>query len=150
MRTEASVEIDCPIEAVFELTNSHVTQWSSIVVHDEVLEEQPDGVGTTFLTVTQDRGQRMEFHGVVTQYEPPTLHSIQLTGKMFDIDVVYRFEAVTPERTRVTQISIVTPKGFLKLIFTLFGWMMVKANCDAALKELNQLKRYCEDGTVAK
>jgi len=38
------------------LTNDHVADWSTIVVEDEVLDKKPDGVGTTFCTVTEEHG----------------------------------------------------------------------------------------------
>ena len=60
MRNTGSVEIDRPIHEVFRLTNEHVAEWSIIVVEDEVLDEKPEGVGTTFRTVTEENGKRME------------------------------------------------------------------------------------------
>ena len=54
MRNEVSVEIDRPIDDVFRLTIEHVADWSIIVVEDEVLDEQPECVGTTFRTVTEE------------------------------------------------------------------------------------------------
>ena len=56
MRNAASVEIDRPIDDVFRLTNDHVAQWSIIVVEDEILDKKPEGVGTTFRTVTEENG----------------------------------------------------------------------------------------------
>ena len=67
MKQSACIEIDCPIDDVFRLTNDHVAEWSIIVVEDEVIEQKPDGVGTTFRTVTEERGRRMEFDGIVTR-----------------------------------------------------------------------------------
>jgi hypothetical protein len=40
MRTSGSVEIDKPIEVVFEYTNNNVAEWSTIVVEDEVIEKK--------------------------------------------------------------------------------------------------------------
>jgi hypothetical protein len=147
MKQQASVEIDRPIEEVFEYTNQHVAEWSLTVVEDQVIEEKPEGVGTTFLCITEDHGQRMEFQGVVTRHEPPNVSAIQLTGKSFDIEVEYVFEDLG-SNTRVTQRSIVAPKGFLKIIFFLFGWMMHKAGCKAAENELANLKRLLEERRI--
>ena len=74
MQSSGSIEIDKPIDVVFEYTINHVAEWSTIVVEDEVVEEKNGGgVGTTFRSVTEERGRRMEFAGEVTQYERPTL-----------------------------------------------------------------------------
>jgi hypothetical protein len=146
MRTQGSVEIAKPIAEVFAYTTEHVAEWSSIVVEDVVIEEKPDGVGTMFRTVTEDRGTRMEFAGVVTRHEPPTAQTVVLKGKYFNIEAAYTFEDLGG-RTRVTQVSDVTPKGMLKVFFALFGWLMKKGGCDAQRKELENLKRLLEDGT---
>lgn len=144
MQNEASVEIDRPIEDVFRLTNNHVAEWSIVVVEDDVIDRTPNGLGTTFRTVTEENGKRMEFQGVVTHYEPPYASAVRLTGDMFDIDAAYSFEDLRG-RTRVTQMSIVHGKGVLKVIFALFGWLMKKASCDATNNELLSLKKFCEE-----
>jgi len=49
MKQQASVEIDRPIEEVFQYTNNNVAEWSLTDVEDEVIEEKPDRVGSTFV-----------------------------------------------------------------------------------------------------
>ena len=143
MKSESSIEIDRPIEDVFRLTNDHVADWSIIVVEDDVVKETPDRVGTTFRTVTEERGQRMVFEGVITRHDPPHLNAVHLKGDSFDIDAEYTFEDLSG-RTRVTQRSSVTPKGWFKVILFLFGWLMKKSSCKALNDELASLKRFCE------
>ena len=143
MRNETSVEIDRPIAQVFDYTINHVAEWSIIVVEDEVIDEKPEGVGTTFRTVTEEKGRRMEFQGVVTRHEPPTASAALLRGQSFDIDVEYLFEDLSG-RTRVTQRSSVSGKGFFKAMFFLFGWLMNKSSCKAQENELTNLKRLLE------
>jgi hypothetical protein len=144
MQNEGSIEIDRPIDEVFDLTNNHVAQWSIVVVENEVLDETPDGVGTTFRCVTEERGKRMEFQGVITRYQPPHASAIRLTGQMFDIDAEYLFQDLSG-RTRVTQKSVVTGKGLFKWFLLLCGWMMKRSSCDATAKELQSLKKFCEE-----
>jgi len=144
MKSQASVEIDRPIDEVFRLTVDHVAEWSIVVVEDEVLDQTPDRVGSTFRTVTEDHGRRMEFDGVVTRHEPPRNSAVQMTGKHFDIEADYRFDDLGGGRTRVTQSSTVNGKGLLSLAFTLFGWLMSKSSCKAAQDEMESLRRYCE------
>ena len=144
MQNESSVEIDRPIDEVFKLTLEHVPEWSIVVVEDEVIEDKDNGgVGTRFRIVTEEKGKRMVFQGVVTKYEPPHLSAIHMTGDMFDIDAEYTFEDLGG-RTRVTQRSGVTGKGFMKLFFLCFGWLMKKSSCEATENELNSLKKFCE------
>ena len=85
----------------------------------------------------------MEFDGKVTKHEPHTTHSVTMKGKSFDLEVDYTFEDLNGS-TRITQHSRVNAKGFLKVFFFLFGWLMKKGGCDAQQKELENLKRLCE------
>jgi hypothetical protein len=68
-----------------------------------------------------------------------------LTGKQFDIEAEYRFEDLNG-RTRVTQESTVSGKGFVRIVFFLFGWLMNKQGCNAVMKELESLKKKLETG----
>ena len=81
MLTERSVEIDRPIQEVFDYTCNHVAEWSMIVIKEKVIDEKPEGIGTTFKTTTEENGEQMEFDGVVTRHETPTAQAATLTGK---------------------------------------------------------------------
>ena len=143
MQSTASIVIDRPIEEVFRLTNECVPEWSIVVVGEERDEQTPHVVGSTFRTITQDHGRRMEFQGVVTDYTPPTFSAVELTGQAFDIRAEYVFEDLGG-KTRVTQKSEVQGKGLFKFFFPLFGWLMKKSSCQAAQHEMESLKRFCE------
>jgi len=145
IQTEARVEIDRPIDEVFDYTTNHVAEWSLTVVEDEPLETMPDGgVGSTFRCVTSNNGHRLEMRGTVTQYEPPLKSAVHLVSDPFEIHALYLFEDLGG-RTRVTQVSVVTPRGFLfKLMFTVAGFFIRKSGCEAGLKELQNLKRCLE------
>lgn len=145
MKFSASVEIAKPIEEVFVCTTERVVEWSSIVVEDEVIDEKPEGVGTIFRAVTEERGRRMEFAGVVTKHDPPTAHTVVMKGRQFDIEAAYLFEDLGG-KTRVSQVSEVRPKGMMKVVFVLFGWLFRKGSCDAQQQELDSVKRLAEEG----
>ena len=148
MRTAASVEIDRPIDEVFEYTNDNVAEWSITVVEDKVIESTPDRVGSTFRCVTEDQGRRMEFAGEVITWEPPNRSAVYMTGQQFDIEATYQFEDLGNGRTRVSEDAVISPKGFTKVFFVLFGWMFRSAGCKAMENELLSLKRLLEDGAV--
>lgn len=143
MQTERSVEIEAPIAHVFDVATEKVAEWSEIVVEEEILEETPDVVGTTFRIVTEDRGQRMEFQSKVLEHEAPHLNVIEMIGKQFDIHVRTTLKDLGG-RTLLTQDSTVNGKGFFKVMFVLMGWMMKKSSCDALDKELARLKAMAE------
>lgn len=143
METFGSIEIDRPIEEVFDYTMNHATEWSNIMEEHEMIHQTDDVVGSTFRLVTVDRGRRMEFEGEVTYHRPPTASSITMRGKQFNLEVAYQFEDLGV-RTKVSQRSVVHAKGFMKLMLVLFGWMMKKSSCDALDKEFASLKEKLE------
>ncbi len=143
MAMKASVLIERPIQTVFDLTNDHVAQWSNIVVEEEILKVTPEGIGSTFRTVTSEHGRKMRFEGVVTRYEPPTASGIQMEGDAFSLTADYIFEQVD-QVTRVTQTSTVHGKGIFRILIPAMGLLMRKSNCQALQDELNRLKMYCE------
>lgn len=149
MRTEISVEIERPIEEVFEKTFECVPAWSIIVVEDEPIEETPEVIGSKFKTITEENGRRMEFIGTVLEHDPPHRSRVELTNKAFDLDVIYLFES-TPTGTRVTQQSEAKPNGLLmKVMFGLMSRFMRKSSCEAQSNELNSLKAFCEGSAPA-
>lgn len=149
MQTAGSIEIDAPIEHVFDYAIHHVPEWSTIVVEDECVEQTADWVGSKLRIVTEERGRRMVFEGTIKRHLPPTDHALEMVGKYFDLDVEYRFEDLGG-RTRVTQRSAVRPKGLLKVVFLLFGWLMAKSGCDSLEKELQRLKDKAESHLTEK
>ncbi|MBI1312127.1 hypothetical protein GC176_12620 [bacterium] len=145
MKQQGSIEIDRPIDEVFDYTNNHVAEWSITVVEDELLESTPDRVGSTFRCVTENHGNHVEFVGEVIRYDAPYLSAVLLKAKPFDIAVEYDFEDLGG-RTRVTQKSVVSPKGFMKVFFFFCGWMFHTSGCKALQAELENLKRLLEGG----
>lgn len=149
MRNEASIDIDGSINDVFDITTNDVEKWSLVVIEEEVIEHVPGEVGSRFRTVTASSGKQMEFESVVTAYDRPHLSAIQMIGRSFDIQAAFRFESIDGG-TRVTHISEVTGKGFMKFLLKLLSGVMHKASCQALNDELKSLKSYCDYKLTAK
>ena len=149
MENVASIEINCPIDKVYQLATEKMPEWSLVVMDDQVIEEKPGGVGSTFRTITEDHGRRMEFDGVVTKCSPPCLHAVEMKGRVFDIESEFVFERISPVMTKVTQRAKVKGKGLFGVVMFLTGWLMKKSQCEASENELKSLKRYCEAGGEA-
>lgn len=149
VRSSGGIEIDRPIDEVFEYTNDNVAEWSPTVVEDYPLDDSPvHGVGSRFRCVTKGHGnpdQRLEFDGEVMKWDPPTMSAVELVSGQFVIRAAYTFEDLGDRRTRVRQNSVVQPTGMLmKLLFFVAGGMMGKASCSATQKELESLKQKME------
>ena len=143
MKNTASIEIDRPIEEVFKVTTERMPEWSKTVVEEKVIEETLEGVGTKFHMVTEERGRRMDFQGVVTRFDPPRESAARMVGKAFNIESAFTFEDLGG-RTRVNQTASVTGNGLFKPMMMILGLVMGRAGCKAAEEELVCLKQYCE------
>ncbi|PCJ54152.1 MAG: hypothetical protein COA70_05825 [Planctomycetota bacterium] len=144
MQTERTIVIDAPIEHVFDVASNRVGEWSTIVVEDKWSGGAMEGVGAEFEVVTENRGKRMDFQGVVTAWDPPFGSESDMFGQYFNIYVKNTLEDLGG-KTRLTQISSVNGKGFFKIMFALTGWMMKKSSCDSMDVELAGLKRVAEE-----
>lgn len=144
MKHQVSIEIDAPIELVFDCANDDIAEWSPTVLEDKVVKETPEIVGTTFHMVTQERGKEMEFDGTVTRYDRPHVSAIRMTNPSFDIESTFSFEALSENRTRVVQDATAEGKGFFRVVMFVMGLFMGKG-CKAAETELACLKKHCED-----
>ena len=143
MKNQGSIEIDRSIAEVFELTTRYVAHWSIIVVEDTLLTGD-GGVGSTFHTITEERGRRMEFRGEVIAHSPPSQSTIRLIGDQFDVLAEYSFEDVGG-RTRVTQRAKVTGKGFFRFFLLICGWLMRAQSEETQNEDLASLKQFCEN-----
>jgi len=58
----------------------------------------------------------MEMTGVITEYTENERIRIDMTGKMFDLDVDYILKALSATQTEVTQDTEIKMKGFMKIM----------------------------------
>jgi hypothetical protein len=144
MQIHVSVEIDRPIEEVFQYTTQHVPEWNSTVVEHQIIEDVSRGdVGTLFRSVMVDKGRRLDFRGTVIDHDPPRHTLLHLSGQYFDMVIDYRFEDLR-DRTRVTQDTEVLGKGFNKFVLAAIGWLLQDSAARPIQLELDHLKRRLE------
>ena len=97
---------DIASKADLRIVNEDVLQWSSYIVERDMFDDgKPMGVGKRFRTVAADRGNRIEYNGLVTAYEPPCVLALKLTSPTFDTETAYAFESVG-RSTRVSQSPV--------------------------------------------
>jgi carbon monoxide dehydrogenase subunit G len=124
MENEYSIDIERPQDVVFEWLDDpdNLQLMVPNLVEHGIINETPQKVGTTFWQVFEEHGRKMKMTGVVTEYKPPDRMAVEIDGSMFGLDVSYRFEALAPNRTRVTQYS----KARFKHVFKLMGLLLAK------------------------
>jgi uncharacterized protein YndB with AHSA1/START domain len=119
MRVEESVEINRPVDEVFEYVANpeNLPEWSGIVL--EVHKEDPQRElreGERFTTVAKFLGRRFETPMEVTAHEPPRRHSDRSTGGPFEQEYTFLLEEAAGGGTRLTQVGEGEPGGFFRLV----------------------------------
>jgi len=144
MKTSMTTVIDAPAAIVFLYLedNERIKKWVPNLIEDEAITETPDKVGSEFRQVFLEGGKEMEMTGVITEYTENERIRIDMTGKMFDLDVDYILKALSATQTEVTQDTEIKMKGFMKImtpIMLLISKLSSKnpqADAHAKLKEL--------------
>jgi len=144
MKTSMTTVIDAPAAIVFLYLedNERIKKWVPNLIEDEAITETPDKVGSEFRQVFLEGGKEMEMTGVITEYTENERIRIDMTGKMFDLDVDYILKALSATQTEVTQDTEIKMKGFMKVmtpIMLLMSKLSSKnpqADAHAKLKEL--------------
>ena len=90
-----TVSIARPLREVFEfLTDgANRSQWDATVISEEVTSEGPVGVGSTIHTRMRAMGREVDFHWMVTAFEPPTRMAIVSTEGMLPTSTTLDFAA---------------------------------------------------------
>lgn len=144
MKTSTTTVIDAPANIVFLWLedNERICQWVPNLVEDEALVETPEKVGSKFRQVFLERGKHMDMIGEITAYSENKRMRVFMSGDMFDLDVDYVLNSLSPEQTEVTQDTSIKFKGALKflaplmLVMSKFSKTDPQAEAHAKLKEL--------------
>jgi uncharacterized protein YndB with AHSA1/START domain len=112
-RIEESIEIKRPVSQVFAFAMdvNAWPQWDPQMLEVEQTSIGPMGVGTTFRGTVRAMGQRQEWTGIVTEYEPNRKWAHSITSGNVLIDEHLIFDPIKGG-TRFTQIYDVQSSGF--------------------------------------
>ena len=148
MKLTYTIDINSTPENVFSWlgTPERAMKWQSNISRTEILHETPNLIGTTFREIVEENGRCVEMRGVVTDYRENQALAMHLGGKYNNIDVEYRLEEIEG-RTRLTMISHIRFKSFLKIL-SIILWPALKKKLLGQLdREYATLKRLCERDT---
>jgi len=126
MENEYAIDIHAPRNVVFEFFDNedNIQQVVPNLVEAGYLERTPNKVGTTFWHVYEENGRKMKMTGVVSEYRPGECMAFQLDGPIFAMEVIYDFQELSADVTRIVQVSRVRLKHIFKLMGLLFGKKM--------------------------
>ena len=117
MRIEESVQINRPVEEVYEYVANpeNLPEWTGTVIETRKDTPGPLLKGCTFTTVGKFLGRRIESPFEVTSHEFPRRHTHKSTGGPLPMEWALTFEEVAG-RTRYTQVAEGEPGGFFGLV----------------------------------
>ena len=116
MHVEESIEIDRPLNEVFDYVANpeNLPEWSSLAI--EVDAPEPLNEGDTFITVGKFLGRRFETPFERASYEPNRRYTDRAAGGPIpDQEWTYTFDEVSEGTTRLTRAAEGEPGGFFKL-----------------------------------
>jgi uncharacterized protein YndB with AHSA1/START domain len=140
-KTEASIMIDCPVEAVWNLITdvSKFTTWDTTVSEAKVTSTGPLGVGSTFELRTKMGKEPISLR--VIQYEPNRRLVLEHTSGVPKGTIsTYSFETIGGGKTRLTGTVDLKVSGFYKLLVPIVVSRLNKVGVES----LNNVKRKLE------
>jgi uncharacterized protein YndB with AHSA1/START domain len=90
-------------------------QWDATVISEEVTSEGPVGVGSTIYTRMRAMGREVDFHWLVTAFDPPTRMAIVSTEGMLPTSTILDFAASGAGCTATATIEG-DPPGMLRIV----------------------------------
>lgn len=122
---EGEITIGRPVEVVFDYVadQTHEPLYNPQMVSAEKETVGPTGRGTRFRSAVRSGGRRAEMLIVITDYDRPSVLSSTTTMAQMDIDYTLTFEPDARGGTRMRWSADVRPKGGLKLLGPVVGWM---------------------------
>ena len=125
-----SAEIARPVEAVatYAMDPRTAPEWYANIDRVEVLTEGPPRVGSRARFVARFLGRTLAYTYVFTEVEPGRRLTMTTDEGPFPMTTTYTFEAVGPDRTRMTLRNHGEPSGFGAVAAPLMAAAMRRAN----------------------
>jgi uncharacterized protein YndB with AHSA1/START domain len=148
MKLTYTIDINSKPEKVFYWlgTPEKAMTWMTNVSKTEFIKKTPDMVGTTFKETIEENGRSTEMHGTVTAYRENRLLAFHLSGQYNIVDVEYQLKEIN-HATRVTVVSDIRFRSFLKLLSIIMWPFFRKKTLDQLQEEFIRLKKICEHKT---
>ncbi len=146
MKTSKTTRIDAPAATVFLWLddNERLKKWVPNLIEDEALVDTPDRVGSRFRQVFVENGKHMEMTGEITAFTQNERMRVNMTGKMFDLDVDYVLRALSDRETEVTQNTEIGFKGVMILFVPIMRLMALFSSQDPQAAAHEKLKSMAE------
>lgn len=121
---EGDILIERPVEDVFDYVADECNEpsYNAQMRRAEKISDGPIGVGARYRTEVVSGGRLVSMVVEFTEYERPRRLASRTTMSAMDIAYTLTFEPVR-EGTRMGWFGEIEPRGMLKLMGPLVGWM---------------------------
>ena len=100
----------------------------------------PLTIGSQIEFVAHFLGRRLRYTYEVTEFVPGTRFVMRTANGPFEMETIYTWESIAPDRTRMTLRNRGTPTGFSRLLAPFVSWAIRRAN----EKDLKRIKAILE------
>jgi len=138
-------EISQPPEMVFPWIEDpeKAMQWQKNVKGGEIIEENPNKIGTTFKEVIEEGGNRLEMYGSITKYVKDKIIGFHLVSKIHEFDVSYAVEEIE-NATKLSIEARIRWKFPMNIVSIFLHKKMEEGLKKQLEQEVQELKKLCE------
>lgn len=120
-------------------------KWQRNVKGGRIIDNTPEGVGTTFRETIEENGRSLEMFGTITRYVENRTMGFHVVSKIHEFDVTYSLEP-DGEGTRLEIEATVRWKFPMNVVSLFLGKKMRRSLAGRLESEALELKRICEAG----
>ena len=145
MNITHTIEIDCkPVDLFPWIAEPQkAMRWQKGVKSEEILEETPEKIGTTFREEMEENGNSILMVGEITDYIQDKRIAFHLESKIHQVDVSYSI-AEHDNRSTLTVASTIRWKFPMNVISLFTGRKIKVGILQQTASEFAELKRRCE------
>jgi uncharacterized membrane protein len=140
VQTEIAIDRDRDTVSGYAGDPGNAPTWDQNIVSVECLTPPPIVVGSRLAFVARFLGRTLSYTYEIIELEPGARLVMRTAEGPFPMETTYTWDALSPERTRMTLRNRGEPSGFSKLVAPFMARAMRRANT----KDLGRLKTFLE------
>ena len=120
-------------------------KWQKNVKSGEIINNNPEVIGTTFKEIIVEDGNSLEMYGTITKYVRNKIIGFHLKSKIHEFDVSYSLDEIN-SKTKFSIEAIIRWKFPMNVISLFIGKKMEKNLIKQLESETLELKKICKTG----
>ena len=119
-------------------------KWQKNVKGGEIINNNPQIIGTTFKEIIEEDGNTLEMYGTITTYEKNKIIGFHIESKIHKFDVCYKLEEINTFTKFTVNVNI-NWKFPMNVICVFIGKKIAEKITKQLELEVKDLKKLCED-----